>query len=65
MVTIINNPAENESTGFGFIAAIVLVIVIALVLLFIYGIPLIGKNSGENNIDVNVKIPALEGNTPN
>lgn len=60
MTTVVNTPSNGESTGSGFIIGIGFMVVIALGLFFIYGLPALKNrsNANANPINVNVQLPA-------
>lgn len=63
MVTVINNPGENSSTGAGVIIGIVVAIILVGVI-FIYGLPALrgsANNSGTPSTNVNVTLPTGNG----
>ena len=57
MTTVINTPSNGESTGGGFVIGVVVVVLIALGLFFVYGLPAIRNNGNPKSIDVNVQLP--------
>ena len=64
MATVINNPSTGESTGGGFAIGVILVILVALGLFFVYGLPAIRDNGPSRNVDVNVNVPTPTNNNP-
>ena len=64
MTTVINNPGngEDSSGGIGVIVSVI-ILLIAGALFFVYGLPMMrnSETPKENSIDINVKLPANEG----
>ena len=56
MTTVINTPANGESTTFGFMIGVVLTVTIVLGLFFVYALPFIKKDTGRE-VNVNLQIP--------
>lgn len=59
MTTVINNPGEGS--GGGWIVGI-LILIILLVVFFVYGLPALRGNNGDDN-GVNVKVELPSGTT--
>jgi flagellar biogenesis protein FliO len=55
MATIINNPSDN-SGGSGILIGIIIAILF-MVIIFIYGFPLLMRNRGAQPTTVNVQLP--------
>ena len=57
MTTVVNTPANGESTNLGFMVGALLVLVIGAGLFFVYGLPMIKRNSVPNTMQINVQLP--------
>lgn len=64
MTTVINTPANGESTGSGFVIGVAFVVIIILGIFFVYGLPALKNNTTPKSIDINLQLPATVPVTP-
>lgn len=68
MATVINNPGTNstEDSGSNMVLAVVLIVVIlgAIVLFFVYGLPMIQNYSNPNPATTNINVTIPTTTTP-
>ncbi|OGI68017.1 hypothetical protein A2738_00380 [Candidatus Nomurabacteria bacterium RIFCSPHIGHO2_01_FULL_42_15] len=60
MATVINNPSGENSSGWGMVIGIILVVLVVL-LFFVYGLPALRNNSAapaqQDDINVDINLP--------
>jgi hypothetical protein len=63
MATIVNTPATERDSGYGFLLGVILLIVFA-VLFFLYGLPYLGRSFSGPTVQIPDKVN-VNVNTPN
>ena len=66
MTTVINTPGNSDDSGSNLIAVLILIVVIvgAGALFFMYGLPMIQNSQKPSTTNINVTTPTIPATTP-